>query len=228
MAIAIIGGTVLHGTKDFSKAKMISVITPFGTVKMYRSGNIFMLPRHGIHHDIPPHMINHKANIFALKKLGVIDVISICSTGSLNKDIKPGTIAIPSDYMSLNSISTYYDKKIVHTVAGINKHLMEGLIKSAKDLKIETKNNLVYVQTRGPRFETKAEINFFKDYGDIIGMTMASEADLCAELKMDFAAICSVDNYGNGISKETLSFEEIRDKAKANSKDILKIIDNIC
>lgn len=228
MSLAIIGGTVLHGTKAFSKAKMINVMTPYGAIKMYRAGNIYMLPRHGISHNVPPHMINHKANIFALKKLGVGDVISICSTGSLKKDIKPGTIAIPSDYMNIDSISTFYDKKIVHTVPVISKHLMEGLMKSAKDLKIHTKNDLVYLQTRGPRFETKAEINFFKDYADIIGMTMALEADLCAELKIEFAAICSIDNYGNGISKEVLSFEEIRAAAKANSEDILKIIDNIC
>ncbi|MFC1690644.1 MTAP family purine nucleoside phosphorylase [Nanoarchaeota archaeon] len=202
--IAIIGGS---GFKDFKK-----------------KGVIF-LKRHG--KNIPPHKINHKKNISYLKKKGVKTIIGINSVGSLKRRIKPGSIVIPHDYINLKNIQTYYDLKAKHITPGLDEDLRGKIIKASKKIKLRTINRSVYIQTLGPRFETKAEINMIKKYADIVGMTLANEATLAKELGLKYACICSVDNYANGITKRKISEKDIKKAQKENKNKVKLLLDAV-
>jgi len=165
-----------------------TVRTEYGDVEIFEGSDAIFLPRHGSVRDTPPHRINHRANISALKELGVDGVICVCSTGSLNPEIPPGTIVVPHDYINLDG----------------------G----------------VYVQTHGPRFETKAEIRVLGQFADIVGMTMANEATLCCEAGIPVAALCTVDNYANGVATQELglSYEAIIGNIERNREMVTEII----
>lgn len=190
--------------------------------KQFKRAGIFFLQRHG--KNIPPHKINHKRNILFLKKKGVKNVIGINSVGSLKRNIGPGSIIIPQDYINLKDIQTYYDVKAKHITPGLDNKLRKKIINAAKKAKIKTINKGIYIQTIGPRLETKAEINFIKNFADIVGMTMANEATLAKELGLNYASICSVDNYANGIIKKSLTFLQIKKAQKKNQKKIKRLL----
>lgn len=101
------------------------------------------------------------------------------------------------------------------------------LHKHCKSLKLPVKNGGIYIQTRGPRLETKAEISMLKKFGDVVGMTMASEVTLCLEYDIPYASICSVDNYCHGIAKTPLTMDEIQRNVMSNLKHIERLIQSI-
>ncbi|MEW6007897.1 MAG: MTAP family purine nucleoside phosphorylase [bacterium] len=180
-------------------------------------GSIFIkesfvfLPRHGKDKTIPPHIINHQANMLALKSLGVSQIIAINSVGSLKENITPDDFLVPDDYINLWDTRTFYDEKIVHILPELDETTRLLIIDKAKSCGINPIDKGVYVQTRGPRLETKAEIRFLKTLGDVVGMTMASEATIAKELDIPYASLCMVDNYCNGIKEEPLSFSLIKE-----------------
>lgn len=200
----------------------------YGEVTVLVKDDVVFLPRHGLNNDVPPHLVNYKANIYALKEMEVKKVIGVNSAGSLKKSIKPGSIVIPDDYVNFTNILTYYDSDCNSAVKFITPSLDNDLrleiIKIAKELGIATINNGVYVQTRGPRLETKAEINVLKNWGDIVGMTMANEATLTKELNLPYACLCSIDNYANGIEEVPLTEDKIFENQAKNSKLISKLL----
>ncbi|MEA3324627.1 MAG: MTAP family purine nucleoside phosphorylase, partial [Euryarchaeota archaeon] len=169
-----------------------TVSTEYGDVEILKGGNVIFLPRHGIAMDMPPHRINHRANISALKESGVDGVICVCSTGSLNPEILPGTLVVPHDYINFGMPMTFYDDEIRHIVPALDEGLRSRIVEASHG-----KDGGVYVQTHGPRFETKAEIRVLGQFADIVGMTMANEATLCCEAGIPVAALCTVDNYAN-------------------------------
>lgn len=230
MALGIIGGTSLFDTKLLGDAmkegKWRVVKTEYGTVQLklfstLQSQEIVFIPRHGKDRNIPPHRINHKANIWALKDLGVMEIIGITSVGSLKYSIKPQSLIVPHDYISLGSSQTYYDHELVHVTPCLDEGLRNRIIGAGRDVGIEIIEHGVYFQTTGPRLETKAEINFMKDYADIVGMNMASEATLAREAGLRYANISTVDNYAHGIiAGEALDYTEI---VEAASKSVVRL-----
>ncbi len=182
--------------------------------------------RHGPEHTIPPHMINHRANIYALHSLGVKNLISIGSVGSLKEGIKPPAIVIPEDYISPFRVDTFFDDKVEHITPEMDDALRNDLRESALSLGIEVHFGGVYLQTLGPRLETKAEIRMYSRFADIVGMTVGSEATLSQEIGMRFAAICSVDNYAHGIGGEVPEFREILERSKINQERTKAIVLN--
>lgn len=222
--IGIIGGTLLMNSELFVNAEKITVETVFGNVEILQNKNIYFFQRHGKKLNVPPHRINHKANLLAFKQLGIEKIISINSTGSLKKNIKAGSIIIPNDYIDFANQHTFYDEGLIFTTPRIDENLRKKIIQAAKKIKMQIINKGVYVQTRGPRLETKAEINFLKNYADVVGMTLANEATLSAELGISYASICSVDNYANGIAEKELKSEEIAKNQKENFKKIKKLL----
>jgi len=210
-------------------AEKKGVETPFGepsthfSLGQLRGKEVVFLPRHGPH-GIPPHRINHRANIYALKKLGVCEVIGVNSVGSLKKEIPPGWIVIPHDYLSPWQIVTFYENQAVHITPALHEGLRELLIRAAAKSGANFLKEGVYIQTIGPRLETKAEIAMLRNFGDVVGMTMAHEATLCQELGLGYASICSVDNYCHGIVEGPLSEEEISQRAKENAVQINRIL----
>lgn len=199
------------------------VKTPYGTVLAHiDSGkNLVFLNRHGSSKNTPPHRINHKANITALRLCGAGEVVGVCSVGSLKKNSKPGSVLIPDDYVSLWSIPTFFNKKVKHITPALSEKLREKIINAAAQSHLPVIKKGVYVQTTGPRLETKAEIRFLSRIADVVGMTMASEATLAQEAGLEYAGVCFVDNYAHGVVKERLDFEDVISKAAKDRNRLL-------
>lgn len=209
--------------KDFSQKQARQIHTDFGQAKVTEHNGCFLLQRHG--NGLPPHKINHKANISALKKLGVTKIISINSCGSLHEGFQPGNIVIPHDYINLFCNQSFFDSEMVFTIPQIDNNLREKLYETAKKNNIDVIYGCIYFQTRGPRFETKAEVNYLSKYADIVGMTMGTEATLANEADIPYANLTVVDNYAHGVGE--LSNEKIEKNRELIKEKLLKYLDLI-
>jgi purine nucleoside phosphorylase len=223
-AIALIGGTSLMNSAIFSSWNARQIKTTYGVVWFKTDGKSVFLQRHG-KVSVPPHMINHRANIQAMKDLGIGKIVAINSVGSLKTLLKPGTFMIPDDFISLWQVPTFFDKRMRFIVPGMSKTLGKLLYGICKEHMMHLRFGGTYIQTTGPRLETKAEIRMLKDYGHIVGMTMASEATLCMEYDIPYASLCSIDNYCNGLVRVPLTMREITDNITRNIKIIEEIIE---
>jgi len=221
--VGIIAGSALGDAFELEDEQARFLVTPHGApsdpprIGTHRGVTVAFLPRHGKDHRVPPHKLNHRANLWALKELGVTHILGTSSTGSLKKTIRPGTFVVPDDFVSFWTIPTYFDERVVHATPSLDDGLRSALVAGAKDAKATVRGQGVYVQTTGPRLETRAEIAYFKTIGDVVGMTMAAEATLASELGIPYAALCTVDNFANGIVDEPLTFEAIRATQRANA-----------
>lgn len=219
LMLGIIGGTSLLFSALPSLEKR-RVSTPFGPAEIL-VGDIVMLMRH--QHGLPPHRINYRAHLAALAIAGVDRIVAFGSSGSLKPGIVPGSLVIPTDYISLTDIPSIHDHKIEHVRPELSKdlaHEVSNLVPSARF-------GGIYVQTRGPRIETVAEVNALGRIADVVGMTVASEATLACELGMEFAALCTVDNYANGLGEEVLTYEHILSTARENRSRTEEIVQKI-
>ncbi len=225
--LGIISGTVfLQGKGIFAGLREETRETQFGRALVLRSAEFAFIPRHGVdpNHHILPHLINHQANLQALKDLGVERVLGVNSTGSLKRQIKPGMIVIPDDYLMFTAGPTVVREKAVHIAPALNAEVRRGLLEAARACAIEVIDGGAYWQTAGPRFETRAEIAMMSPFADLVGMTMASEAILSQELDLAYASLCSVDNYAHGIEDGKLTMEEVSQNARQNAETILRIL----
>ena len=218
--LGIIGGTAILKAK-LPPLTVRTIATPFGLVEVYVNDTLVVLKRH--QHDTPPSEINHRAHLAALKIAGVDKLVLICSTGGMKENYAPGSIVLPSDFFSPWDIPTLHEHNIHHVAPSIDVELRKQLLDLIPDAL-----DGVYIQTRGPRFETKAEIAHFAVSSDVVGMTAASEITLANELEIPVVAICMVDNFANGIGKMTdLSYNDIIAAAAKNSKRITDLIGKI-
>jgi 5'-methylthioadenosine phosphorylase len=220
--LGIILGSAWLDEPKFKKLKTETVNTDYGRVELKTSEHACFLQRH--ENAKPPHTINHKANIKAFHHLGIENIIAVNSCGSLRPDLKPGTIIVPDDYIDLLDRYTFFEDEMQFTVPGFNRELRGLIMTIAKRCKIETLDGGIYWQTRGPRFETKAEIRLMARFADIVGMTMANEATLATELGLKYAAICTVDNYAHGIGDEQLTWKKVRTAQKKIRGQVLKLL----
>jgi 5'-methylthioadenosine phosphorylase len=200
----------------------------FGEAPAIVSEEMVFILRHGSDpaEYILPHRINHRANLQAMKDLGVTEVIGVHSTGSLKKDLGPGTILIPDDFITLTATPTIHQNKAVHITPSLNEAVRQKLITAAKRLGISAVEKGVYWQVTGPRLETRAEIRMMSGFADVVGMTMASEAVIALEMGLAYASACSVDNFGNGLVEKALSMEEILASARKNADLMIRLLEN--
>ncbi|KQC07766.1 MAG: hypothetical protein APR62_06090 [Smithella sp. SDB] len=200
----------------------------YGRASVLITKKMAWIIRHGNtpRNHILPHLINYRANLQTLKDLNVTEIVSINSTGSLRKDLCPGMIVIPDDFITLTATPTIHKNKAIHITPSLNEKVRQKLIKAAISNKIKVVRKGIYWQTQGPRLETKAEIKMMANYADIVGMTMANEAVIALELDLPYAAACSIDNFGNGILKKPLTMEEIIDGTRKNADLMIKIINS--
>jgi len=207
------------------------VDTPYGKVYMMLLEKISFVPRHGIDRNIPPHKVNHKANLAAFKEKAIDRIIAVNSAGSLNYEIAPPAIMIPHDYIGLWDIATIYDDKIKHVVPGLSEELRQDILSYAEIYELGAIDTGIYIQTTGPRLETRAEVRMLGKFADIVGMTLANEATIACELGLRYASICSIDNYANGITGEPLTNEMILENAKVNgdiiAEFLLKLVEEL-
>ncbi len=223
MKVAFISGTSIVNSTLFSSWDVRTVETKYGEVRYKTRGDHVLINRHGYAFPLPPHSINYRANISALASLGIKDVVSLNSVGSLQRELPPGTFVSCSDYVCFQQgPQTFFDDELRGGAPGIANNLIPKLTAElAPEFKIET--GKVYVQMRGPRFETKAEIRVIKDWGDVIGMTAAHEADLCTEIGLRYNSLGLIDNYANGLEGTEIDFAKFKDLVKDNQARVNRL-----
>lgn len=221
--IAVIGGTGVYDPSMFEHIEEKTMATPYGEIAYtkgsYKGKQLIFLARHGKGHSIPPHLINYRANIWGLKKLGVTMIVSTTAVGSLNTDYAPGHFVLVDQFLDFTKsrVFTFFDgngKKVVHLGVGnpYSPALRKVIMEAAEELNIEAHNGGTYVCTEGPRFETPAEIKMFKMMGaDTVGMTNVPEVVLAGEAEIAYATISMVTNFAAGISPTELTHQEVLD-----------------
>ena len=205
--LGIIGGSGLYDLKKFTNAKYIDVTTAWGKPSdqiisfKHKGKEIFFLPRHGKKHNIQPSFINYRANIDALKQLGITDIISFSAVGSLNDAIKPGMFVVPDQFIdrTYKRANTFFDSDIVCHVSmskPISESLMETCINALKEIGLDFIDKGTYIAIEGPQFSTHSESKGYKLCGaDIIGMTNMPEAKLAREAEIRYATIGMVTDH---------------------------------
>lgn len=234
--IAIIGGTGLYDPRILSDVREGKVTTPYGEVE-YKAGEyageaVAFIPRHGSRHSIPPHLINYRANIWAMKKIGVQCIIATTAVGSLNPAMEPGHFVLTDQFLDFtkNRVSTFYEggeRGVVHVdlTEPYCPTLRAVLTQAARDNNITVHDRGTYVCTEGPRFETPAEIKAFALLGgDIVGMTNVPEAVLAREAEMCYATVSMVTNFAAGMTSRPLTHGEVLDAMKANIDNIKTLV----
>lgn len=221
MKIAIIGGTgfgesLVAGTPETVETEYGQALVTRGDLGDGRE--LVFLARHGPGHRLPPHLINHRANIAALQSLGVGAVLATAAVGSLRREVAPGDCVVLDDFLDFTHGGplTFFDApgNVRHTdfVTPYDPALREALLREADtDIRPRLHPRGTYLCVSGPRYETPAEVRLFASWGaDVVGMTGAPEAVLCREAGLPYAAVALVTNYGSGLLDTTpLSHTEV-------------------
>jgi purine nucleoside phosphorylase len=227
MKIGLLSGTVPIEAKVTEKKVTTKWGEPSSSLRFFKlGGNEFVhISRHGIPRTIPPHKINNKANMAALKACGVTKVLGISSAGVISKKIKLGTLVVPNDFISLGR-ETFFDNEICHVslCEPFCPALRNSLIMSMKDAGLAFDEGVV-ISTRGPSFETAAEIRAYGKLGaDLVNMTIGQEAVLAKELGLCYASICTADNYAVGIV-DNVDFAVVQQGAKTSAVAVKKVLE---
>jgi 5'-methylthioadenosine phosphorylase len=205
--IGIIGGTGLYDPKMLKNVQELTVDTPYGetsdsiTVGELAGKCVAFLPRHGKKHTIRPTDINVRANIFALKKLGVKRILAPSTVGSLREEYHPGEIVFCDQFIDRTTRreeSFYTENKVCHISVAepMCPELRQNLIAVAKNMGIKMHETGTYVCIEGPRFSTKAESKMYRQWGaDVVGMTLVPECVLAREAEICYASISTVTDY---------------------------------
>lgn len=236
MRIAIIGGSGVYDPGILANIQEKSIATPYGTavlkVGTYQGEEIGFMPRHGDKHSLPPHRINYRANIWALKMAGVEQVLATAAVGSLNPDFKPGEFVIVNDFLDFTKNRTYTffeggEGGVVHTdfTTPYCPQLRQVLLETAAKLGLKAHDGGVYACTEGPRFETPAEIRMIRQLGgDLVGMTNVPEVVLAHEAGLCYSLIAMVTNMAAGIAATPLSHEEVLEVMSLNSQHLRQLV----
>jgi len=227
MKIGIIGGT---GFYDLLKETVeLTVATGFGDIVIYKGEHagkeVYFLPRHGEDHNCLAHEINYRGNILALKQLGIDHVLAMCAVGSLNPDIPVGHFALLDQFVDVttNRIKTY-GKYSVDIGFPYDEDLRHAFIKAAGELGIELTPKATYITVDGPRYETSAEINLYRQWGmDVVGMTNGTEASLARELGLAYAVVTLATDLAAGISDVAPDLELHKNVVKDNKAKMAKL-----
>jgi 5'-methylthioinosine phosphorylase len=164
---------------------------------------------------VPPHRIDHAANLRSLLAAGCDRVLAVCSVGSLKKEVAVGSLVCPDDFIALQLGITTFDDARGHMPPGFDREWRERVLAASRSVGAPFEDGGVYWQTIGPRFETPAEIRLLAAHADLVGMTMASECVVAGELGLSYTAVCVVDNLANGIGAVALDVDELEaDRAR--------------
>ena len=205
--LAIIGGSGLYDVEEFKDRELLNINTPWGQPSdqilktNYNGKEVHFLPRHGRGHFISPSNINFRANIDALKQLGVTDIVSVSAVGSLKEDLPPGKFVLVDQFIDRTFArnKTFFDEDIVAHVSmahPTSKGLMNACEESIKKENIQFQRGGTYVVMEGPQFSTLAESNLYRSWkADVIGMTNMPEAKLAREAEIRYASVSMVTDY---------------------------------
>jgi 5'-methylthioadenosine phosphorylase len=238
--LAIIGG---HGLTELANLEITHrqvMRTPygepsgaflFGTLDQHE---VIFLARHGYGHIIPPHLVNYRANLWALREQGVNKVVSIATVGGIRADLTPGAIVVPDqiiDYTHGRDATFYDTRDAVYTNANFTlpycPKLREHILRSAKAVQQPCVDGGVYAATQGPRLDSIAEVNRYeRDGADMVGMTGMPETALAMELDMNYAIIAVVVNHaaGRGDNQQGVSVERVNAVASVAMERVRSIL----
>jgi 5'-methylthioadenosine phosphorylase len=235
--IGIIGGSGLYEMEGLTDVKEVKIKTPFGDpsdkfiLGTLSGRRLVFLPRHGKGHRILPTEINFRANIYAMKKLGVERIISVSAVGSMREEIEPGHIMIPSQFYdhTKKRISTFFGDGIVAHVGmadPVCNGLAEQLYRSSISVGAKTHNGGIYLCMEGPQFSTRGESLIYRKWGvDVIGMTNVTEAKLAREAEICYATIALSTDYDCWhVSEDDVTVEAVIQIIKQNVDTAKKII----
>jgi 5'-methylthioadenosine phosphorylase len=236
--IGIIGGSGLYHIEGFTNQKWVKVKTPFGaTSDAFLTGklagrDVVFLPRHGSGHRVLPSELNHRANIWAMKKLGVAWIISASAVGSLQAKYKPCDLVLVDQFVDRTKRDfehTFFGRGIVGHIAfaePIAEELRRLLLKNARSLKARVHDGGTYVNMEGPAFSTRAESQTNHKLGyDVIGMTNLGEAKCAREAEIAYATIAMITDYDSWKTDEAhVTVEMVIDNLRKNAEMAKAII----
>jgi len=228
MDTGVICGTSLLDSDLFSDLPERTVETDRGTVRMRAGDSYFVLQRHASEEGYrAPHEINHHAHMLAFRNLDVEVLVSIQSAGTLTRSIPPGSFAIPHDFLNPWQTHTFYPDRRGHRAVSFDDPLRKQIREALKEKNIGFTEEAVYVQTRGPRFESPAEGRMLTEYGDIVGMTAAAELILAREQGLRYATLCSVDNFVNGIEGTSVDYEDFQEQVEQHRSSVVYAVRHV-
>ncbi len=239
--LAIIGG---HGLAELASLKITHrqvMRTPygepsgaflFGTLNQHE---VIFLARHGYGHTIPPHLVNYRANLWALREQGVSNIVSIATVGGIRADLTPGTIVVPDqiiDYTHGRDATFYDTRDAAYTNANFAlpfcPALRNRILSGANIVQQPCVDGGVYAATQGPRLDSIAEINRYeRDGADMVGMTGMPETALAMELGLNYAIAAIVVNYaaGRGDNNRGIDMEQVNAVANAAMERVRSILE---
>lgn len=234
--LAFIGGTGLNQLPGFDVERIAELQTPYQDAAVRVAcgqlpgvpAPVHFLPRHGEGHTVPPHRINYRANMFALRELGITAVLAVNAVGGIHRQMVPGAIAVPMQIIDYTHgrAHTYFDGDAVDIISPdqfsasvthidftqpYSHALRQLLLDSAQQLGLPVWPQGVYGATQGPRLESIAEVRRLQQDGcDMVGMTGMPEAALARELGLDYASVCLSVNWAAGLSDDVITMAGIR------------------
>ena len=242
--LAIIGGTGLTQLSTLEVLRREVARTPYGepsgalTFGRLCGRDVVFLARHGYGHTIPPHRVNYRANLWALKGAGALNAVSVASVGGIRPDCVPGALIVPDqilDYTSgrANTFFDDFDSPVRHIdfTHPYDAEMRRRILAAAGDAGVAVIDGAVYAATQGPRLETAAEVNRFeRDGADVIGMTGMPEATLARELGLPYAAINVVANHaaGRASSAQGIHFERVEQVLQEAMQSVHKLLTHLC
>jgi purine nucleoside phosphorylase len=236
MTLGLIGGTGLTGLEQ--SAAELSIDTPYGApsapvrVMRYGAVRLLFLPRHGSPHRFPPHLVNYRANLWALREAGAHQVLAVSAVGGTREPYAPGTLAAPNQLIDYTwgREQTYCDSPdapLVHAdfTWPYEGALRRALLRAADDASISLVDGGCIGVFQGPRLESAAEIaRAARDGCDMAGMTSLPEAALARELGLDYAGLAVVSNWGAGLSGAAISEDDILETLQEPMKRVRRLV----
>lgn len=234
--VAVIGGTGLYKLNFLENASEITAETNHGAVKLtegeYKGNTVYFMTRHGGGHTVPPHLVNYKANIAALKKLAVNAVVATAAVGSLREEMPPGSRIVIDQFIDFtrHRSPTFYEGDegfVVHTDFSepYCPEVRKTILEAGALLNQSLVDGGCYVCCEGPRFETPAEIKMIKLWGgDLVGMTNCPEVVLAREAGLCYATLALPTNFAAGISPVPLTHEEVLEEMEKGNTHLNKLL----
>ncbi len=236
--IGIIGGSGLYEMEGIKDIKQVAVDTPFGaptdkfTIGNLEGKEVVFLPRHGVGHRISPSEINYRANIYAMKKLGVERIVSVTACGSLKEEIRPLDFVVVDQFVDRTNYAremTFFNQGIVAHISfahPVCKELSKLLYDVGKRQGLSMHKDGTYINMEGPAFSTLAESNLYRSWGmDVIGMTNLPEAKLAREAEICYSTLAAVTDYDCWHPQyETITIDMVIKNLQKNIQNARKIL----
>lgn len=239
MPFGLIVGSGFTKFLPLQSARKITVKTRFGEANCllgkWNGQEVVFLRRHGEGHKLLPHKINYRANVLAMRQLGVKAVLATAATGTLRQTLPPATLLIPDqllDWTKQRPLTLFEDNDapLVHidVTQPFCPTLRQRLLQAAENLGVQVVNGGCYVCSEGPRYETAFEVKMFAQLGgDVAGMTAGTEAILFREAEICYAVLAIVTNWGAGLSQQPLSHAEVEAMMQQKLPTIVQIFERV-